>query len=561
MSQMENRRLWIVGVLLIVLLVLLGLCCVGWLVVRRALPDSQEKGSSVEVPGAPEFTIAYSPEKEAIVNQLVSSFNADVAALSDDVLEITAVRYEADLMIEAALDGKVQAISPDSSIWLDVLDREWAARTGREAPLVGQWERYAVSPVVIAMWEDVARSMGYPDKALGWADLLNRARSDPEFKWSHPSTNSSAGLLATMAMFYAGANKTRDLAEADVLRQGTLDYVAAVEQTVRYYGEGEWSVAQRLLREGRAYLDAFVCQEQLVVYMNERLTEGRLVAVYPVEGALWVDHPLALLETDGLTDRQRATFKRFVEYAKSRDTQLDILADGYRPTDLNISLSSPESPLTAERGVDPAQPKTTLQMPSPGVIQVIRDVWWYTKRHTNVYLVADVSGSMEGDKLDNAQQALRVFVDEIKGDMERVGLVRFSTNASEVVSLGDLGQNRAEVVQAIDRLEAGGDTALLDAVDLAYGRLQSLGDGERINAVVVMTDGQENYSRISLGTLIERIQDGNARGVPVIVFCIGYGDDADEAVLRAIAESSGGQYYTGDLDTIRRLYKILSSYF
>ena len=330
MSQTENRRPWMVGVLLIAALVLLGLCCAGWLLVRRFLPESQESGS-VDVPKASTFTIAYSPEKEAIVNQLVSSFNAEVAAGSDDVLEITAVRYEPDLMIEAALEAKVQAISPDSSIWLDVLDREWAAQTGREAPLVGQWERYAVSPVVIAMWEDVARSMGYPDKPLGWADLLNRAQSDPEFKWSHPSTNSSAGLLATMAMFYAGADKTRDLAEADVLRQETLDYVAAVQQTVRYYGEGEWSVAQRLLREGQSYLDAFVCQEQLVVYMNERVSGERLVAIYPVEGALWEDHPLALLETDELTDQQRATFKRFAEYCKSRDTQLDCRLPSNRP--------------------------------------------------------------------------------------------------------------------------------------------------------------------------------------------------------------------------------------
>ena len=560
MSQMQNRRLWVVGVLLIALRLLLGLCCAGWLVVRRFLPDTQGIGS-VNGPEAPAFTVAYSPEKEALFQQLVSSFNAEVAALSDDVLEITAVRYEPDLMIEAALEAQVQAISPDSSIWLDVLDREWAARTGREAPLVSRWERYAVSPVVIAMWEDVARSMGYPDKALGWADLLNRARSDPEFKWSHPSTNSSAGLLATMAMFYAGAGKTRDLAEADVLRQETLDYVAAVQQTVRYYGEGEWSVAQRLLREGRGYLDAFVCQEQLVVYLNERLPEGRLVAVYPVEGALWEDHPLALLETGGLTDRQRATFNRFVQYLKSRDTQLAILAAGYRPTDLNISLGSPDSPLTTERGVDPAQPKTTLQMPAPGVIQVVRDVWWYTKRHTNVYLVVDVSGSMHGYKLDNAQQALRVFVEQIKGDLERVGLVRFSSNASEIVRLDELRQNRADLNRAIDQLEAGGDTALLDAVDLAYGRLQSLGDVERINAIVVMTDGQENNSRIRLDALVRRIQDGNAGGVPVVVFCIGYGSDADERVLRAIAESSGGQYYTGDLDTIRRLYQILSSYF
>jgi Ca-activated chloride channel family protein len=330
---------------------------------------------------------------------------------------------------------------------------------------------------------------------------------------------------------------------------------------VRYYGEGEWAVVQRVLREGQSYLDAFVCQEQLVVFLNSQTTDQRLVAIYPVEGALWEDHPLALLETDGLTDRQRATFKRFAEYVKSRDTQMDILAAGYRPTDLSISLDAPESPLTAEFGVDPAQPLTTLQMPSPHVIQVVRDAWWYTKRHTNVYLVADVSGSMEGDKLDNAQQALRVFMEQIQGDTERVGLIRFSTNATVVVPLDELGRNRADVNRAVDQLRASGDTALLDGVNLAYDRLQALGDTERINAIVVMTDGQENNSRIDLRTLVERITVGNQRGVPVLIFCIGYGDDADEEVLRLLAETSGGQYFAGDLETIRRLYKIISAYF
>jgi Ca-activated chloride channel family protein len=98
-------------------------------------------------------------------------------------------------------------------------------------------------------------------------------------------------------------------------------------------------------------------------------------------------------------------------------------------------------------------------------------------------------------------------------------------------------------------------------VDLAYTRLQALGDKERINAIVVMTDGKENNSRVGLGTLMKRVMDENKTGVPVVIFCIGYGADADETTLRSLAESSGGQYLFGDMDTIRRLYKILSSYF
>ena len=49
--------------------------------------------------------------------------------------------------------------------------------------------------------------------------------------------------------------------------------------------------------------------------------------------------------------------------------------------------------------------------------------------------------------------------------------------------------------------------------------------------------------------------------VPVVVFCIAYGKDADRATLQRIAEATGGQLREGDLETIRELYKILSTYF
>jgi Ca-activated chloride channel family protein len=106
---------------------------------------------------------------------------------------------------------------------------------------------------------------------------------------------------------------------------------------------------------------------------------------------------------------------------------------------------------------------------------------------------------------------------------------------------------------------AQGDTALLDGVDEAYQRLQNLGDTERINAIVVMTDGRENYSSISLRSLVRKLgQDSN---VQVVVFCIAYGEDADLDTLEAIAEPTGGRVLIGDPETIRELYRILSTYF
>ncbi|MBK9230222.1 MAG: VWA domain-containing protein [Anaerolineae bacterium] len=114
---------------------------------------------------------------------------------------------------------------------------------------------------------------------------------------------------------------------------------------------------------------------------------------------------------------------------------------------------------------------------------------------------------------------------------------------------------------AIAALNANGDTALLDGVRTAYQRLQERGDKERINAIVAMTDGRENASSVSLNTLVREIQRGNQTGVPVVIFCIAYGSDADYDTLRAVADASGGQVREGTEQTIRELYKLLSSYF
>lgn len=511
--------------------------------------------------------VAYSPEKEVLFTALVRDFQASRPRLHDGRpirIEITAA--EPDVMIEAAAAGKYQAINPDSSIWLAQLDAarqgssEQPASLGQRNSLVGEVTRYAVSPVVIAMWEDAARSIGYPARQLGWSDLLSKARSDASFKWSHPSTSSASGLLATLAEFYAGAGKTRGLTKEDALAQSTLDYVGALEKTVRHYGEGEWALIQQMLQAGPSYLDAVVVQEQLVIYFNGQ-GKGRLVAIYPAEGTLWEDHPLALLEHPDLTTEQRLAYAAFREYLLSPAAQRRVLQAGYRPVDLNISLDDPASPIKAANGADPLQPKTVLQIPSASVMQVVREVWWYTKRHTNVYLVADTSGSMAGAKLADAQQAMQVFLGQIRGDLERVGLIGFGSSVYEVVPLGELKSNRDRISQGISGLRASGNTALIDAVDLAYRRLQALNDRERINAIVVMTDGMENNSRLSLADLTARIQRGNEQGPPIVVFCIAYGQDADMKTLERIAAAAKGQARKGDLETIRQLYKMLSAYF
>ncbi|MCD6289282.1 MAG: VWA domain-containing protein [Anaerolineae bacterium] len=565
---------------LLALGILLIACCAVTLSLSRSISKvtSTSSSSAPTMPTDPHsamLAVAVSPEKQALLQELAGRFNDRRLHTPDGKVMTVEIRaMDSQTMLDLALrqalaegnePAPIQALNPDSSLWLGQLDRTYAEQVGAGetiAPrIIADTVRYAVSPIVIAAWEPVARDLGWPDRPVGWRDIQRKARADPGFKWNHASTSHASGLLATLAEFYAGAGKVRDLTVEDVQAQQTLDYVAAIEHTVRYYGESETAILERARAEGRQFLDAFVVQEQMVVQFNREHPPERLIAIYPVEGTLWADHPLALLEQPGPTANQRRTFQAFREFLLSPEVQRQVLAAGYRPADLSIPLDGKGSPLTAANGVDPTQPQTTLQIPGPAVVSVVQDVWWYTKRHTNVFLVVDASGSMRGEKLEAVQQALHVFLDQIKGDRERVGLIVFSHQVTYIEPLAELGENRIQLEQAIDRVQAGGNTALLDAVRTAYARLRRLGEADRINAIVVMTDGKENASGVSLQALVEEIQQGNQAGPPVVIFAIAYGRDADYDVLRALAEASGGQVRQGDLDTIRQLYKVLSSYF
>jgi len=191
----------------------------------------------------------------------------------------------------------------------------------------------------------------------------------------------------------------------------------------------------------------------------------------------------------------------------------------------------------------------------------VQNVWWYTKRPTNVFLVVDTSGSMEdGNKMETTQQALKAFLDNIRGDRDQVGLIEFATEIKRLEPLQPLTvEGRNDLEGIIRHLEPWGNTAMLDAVWEAHQQIVQGEDDEAINAIIVMSDGLENASLHTDHDLRSLFEDNETQRI--VIFTIAFGADADVKLLREVALIGGGQFRHADETDIEELYRTISTYF
>ena len=220
-------------------------------------------------------------------------------------------------------------------------------------------------------------------------------------------------------------------------------------------------------------------------------------------------------------------------------------------------------PVSRENGVEPSQPERVLGLPSPRVMDRIRKAWREDRKPANVLLVVDTSGSMNDEnRLERAKQGLQTFFREVSPN-DRIGLMIFSDRIQPLVPLAPFRQGRERLVGTVRSLIADGGTAVYDATLQGYGIVRELGDSERINAVVVLTDGEDTDSSNPADEVARTLEAQGDSASRVRVFTIAYSPEAEGAqeALDAFAEASGGQSYQGDTEDIEAVYKSISSFF
>ena len=251
---------------------------------RQRRRQGRRSGSSTKADsGAPapknaiKVSFAYSPEKEKLLLPLIKAFNAkgeEVDGRKVFVEGVNASSGDAEARI-AKGTYKPVAWSPASSMWGRLLNFEAdQPLTPEEAPSIVR------TPLVIAMWEPMARALGYPKKKLGFADVLRLATSGkgwadfghPEFgdfKLVHTSPDfSTSGLSAVVAEYYAATGKKEGLTEQDIAGGAARKRVRDIERAIVHYGDTTLFIAQQLHKEGPGYASAVAMEEVTLLDFN-----------------------------------------------------------------------------------------------------------------------------------------------------------------------------------------------------------------------------------------------------------------------------------------------------
>jgi Ca-activated chloride channel family protein len=169
----------------------------------------------------------------------------------------------------------------------------------------------------------------------------------------------------------------------------------------------------------------------------------------------------------------------------------------------------------------------------------------------NLVFLLDVSGSMNSPaKLPLLKSAMRLLVDQLRPE-DRVSIVVYAGAAGLVL---EPTADKAQILEAINRLNAGGSTAGGAGIELAYKTAQETFISDGNNRVILATDGDFNVGVSSDGALTRLIEQKRETGIFLTVLGFGAGNYKDSK-MEKLADTGNGNY--AYIDDILEAKKVL----
>ncbi|SNB05609.1 conserved exported hypothetical protein [Flavobacterium psychrophilum] len=176
---------------------------------------------------------------------------------------------------------------------------------------------------------------------------------------------------------------------------------------------------------------------------------------------------------------------------------------------------------------------------------------------SNLVFLIDVSGSMNADnKLPLLIESLKILVEQLR-KQDKVAIVVYA-GAAGLVLPPTAGNEKQTIINALEKLNAGGSTAGGAGIELAYKTAQKnfIKDGN--NRVILATDGDFNVGSTSDSAMQTLIEDKRESGV--FLTCLGYGmGNYKDSKMEILADKGNGNY--AYIDNIQEANRFLGKEF
>ena len=484
-------------------------------------------------------------------------------------------------MMQGVLEGselKPVLWSPGDVSWIDQANQLLKDR-GQGEIVKGECPPIVYIPTGFAMWRPMAEALGWPDKPIGWKQIVDLA-GDPQgwAKYGHPEwgqftfghthpEQSSTGFNILASLAYAAAGKTDGLTPADVKSDAVVDAFRKLEKDTYHYGLSTRGLLTLMGKRGPGYLHAASSSETSFI-KNVEVLKSELIYpwafIFPAEGVFWSDNPTCILQASWVSPEQREAAGIYRDFLLAPPQQDKAVQIGLRPAAPGIAL---HCPICLENGTDPGvTPQTVppLASVSGETNAAIIDVFKETKKKATVALLLDMSGSMQGVKVKNAVAGSREFLEKQLHRDDEVYAFMFNDAVTPLQPggrVGDVGEKLREVVGG---LYADGNTTLYDAICTAVATVDQLrADDEaagesRLYGIVLLSDGKDTNSRRTENDMLACLPNGeDVAGVKI--YTIAYGDDADKDLLTRIANRTNGKTFVATPENIKQIYLEISA--
>ena len=427
--------------------------------------------------------------KDGILNEIAEDFNRQNQTIDGKTISVSLRSIPSGTAVDYIASGNhvPDGYTPSNQQWNYILNAKGTATTEITNKLFGNTSGLLMKEAVYEKYKDGDFTIGDLTQAVNDGYLLG---------YTNPySSSTGLSLLSQILYNYDNANPISDTAKEE-FRKLQANIPSTFANTAQLREAAKGGTADILSISYQTYINTPEFADYKYIPFGIRQ-----------------DSPLYATTKDAT---KQEVLKRFVEFAKNQDNQDKATSYGFNQLN-DYSF--------------------TEQTTDGNMLMSMQNLWKKNKNSAKPIIgvfVADVSGSMEGDPMNNLKKSLLNSLQYINDD-NQIGLVSYSDDVTINVPIGEMnGTQKAYFTSAIKGLTPSGGTATYNGTLVAVQMiLEKMKDNPNARPVIfVLSDGETNqgYEFERAAQIIEALG--------ITVNTIGYNANLDElSKLSAINES------------------------